>query len=119
MIQSYRDLVAWQKGMELVLKIYQVSKQFPKEEIFTLTSQIRRAAISIPSNIAEGHTKSSSKEYRLFLGHAKGSLAEVETQIQIAHGLKYLEDSSAATILSLCAELGRIINGLIFSLKNK
>jgi four helix bundle protein len=79
MIKSYRDLVAWQKGMELVIQIYQVSKHFPKEEIFTLTSQVRRAAISIPINIAEGHAKSSTKEYRVFVGHAKGFLAEVET----------------------------------------
>jgi four helix bundle protein len=119
MIKSYRDLVAWQKGMELVIQIYQVSKHFPKEEIFTLTSQVRRAAISIPSNIAEGHAKSSTKEYRVFVGHAKGSLAEVETQIQIAHGLNYVEDSTAADLLSLCAELGRVINGLLSSLKNK
>ena len=119
MIKSYRDLVAWQRGMDLVLEVYRATKSFPKEEIFTLTSQVRRAAISIPSNIAEGHTKSSSKEYRLFLGYARGSLAELETQLQIAHGLNYLEDSTANNLLSLCAELGRILNGLLSSLRKK
>ena len=81
MVQSYRDLVAWNKAMELVTEIYRVTKQFPKEELFGLMSQLRRAAVSIPSNIAEGKGRLSKGEFRQFLGNARGSLAEVETQI--------------------------------------
>ncbi|MDI6853442.1 MAG: four helix bundle protein [Deltaproteobacteria bacterium] len=83
-VKSYQDLVVWQKAMSLVTEIYRISQKFPKEEIFGLTSQIRRAAVSIPSNIAEGQGKSSTGEFKSFLGHAKGSLAELETQILIA-----------------------------------
>jgi four helix bundle protein len=86
-VRSYRDLVAWQRGMELVREIYRVSRNFPKDEIFGLVSQIRRAAVSIPSNIAEGHQKLSRKEYQHFLGNARASVAEVETQILIARDL--------------------------------
>jgi four helix bundle protein len=86
-VRSYRDLVAWQRGMELVREIYRVSRNFPKDEIFGLVSQIRRAAVSIPSNIAEGHQKLSRKEYQHFLGNARASVAEVETQILIARVL--------------------------------
>ena len=81
MVQSYRDLVAWNKAMELVTEIYRVTKKFPKEELFGLMSQLRRAAVSIPSNIAEGKGRLSKGEFRQFLGNARGSLAEVETQI--------------------------------------
>jgi four helix bundle protein len=76
-IRSYRDLKAWQKAMELVREIYRVSRKFPKEEIFGLMSRIRRAAVSVPSNIAERHAKLSRKEYQHFLGQAHGSLAEI------------------------------------------
>ncbi|MGB8992007.1 MAG: four helix bundle protein [Desulfobaccales bacterium] len=79
MVMSYKDLVAWKKSMELVTEIYRVTKEFPKEEIFGLISQVRRAAISIPSNIAEGKARLSKGEFRQFLGNARGSLAELET----------------------------------------
>ena len=89
-IQSFRDLVVWQKSVDLVTAIYQLSRGFPREEISGLTSQIRRAAVSIPCNIAEGRGKSSKGEFQQFLHHSRGSLAAVETQIIIAQNLGYL-----------------------------
>ena len=118
-VRSYRDLVAWQKGMELVGEIYRISREFPKDEIFGLVSQIRRAAVSIPSNIAEGHQKLSRKEYLYFLGNARASLAEIETQILIAKDLDYLGEIEMNQILNLSAELGRVLNGLINSIRKK
>jgi len=118
-VQSYRDLVVWNKAMQLVTEIYRVSQNFPKEELFGLMSQIRRAAVSVPSNIAEGHGKLSRKEYQHFLGHARGSLAEVETQMMIAQNLGYLNAEVVSRILDLSAEVGRILNGLLASLKSK
>ena len=79
-VQSYRDLVAWQKAMELVVSVYTCTQNFPKVETYGLISQMRRAAVSVPSNIAEGHARISTGEFRQFLGHALGSLVEIETQ---------------------------------------
>jgi four helix bundle protein len=118
-IRSYRDLKAWQKAMELVKEIYRVSREFPKEELFGLMSQIRRAAVSIPNNIAEGHAKLSRKEYQHYLGHARGSLAEIETQILIAKDLDYLSEIDMNHILDISAEVGRVLNGLLNSLMKK
>ena len=84
MVRSYRDLIAWQKAVELVTEVYLVSKKFPHEELFGLMSQLRRAAVSIPSNIVEGQGRLGRKEFQHFLGNARGSLGEVETQIIIA-----------------------------------
>ncbi|MFZ1720431.1 MAG: four helix bundle protein [Candidatus Moraniibacteriota bacterium] len=89
--QSYRDLIVWQKGMDLVVSVYILTKKFPREEIYALTSQMRRAAVSIPSNIAEGKCRKSKKEYIQFLRIAYASGAELETQIEIAKRLKYGE----------------------------
>jgi len=114
---SYRDLVAWQKAMDLVTEIYRATQKFPKEELFGLTSQIPRAAVSIQSNIAEGQGKLSRKEFIHFLGNARGSLMELETQLLIGRNLDYLSEEKANTILGLTAELGRILNGLLSSLK--
>ena len=100
MVQSYRDLVAWNKAMELVTEIYRVTKKFPKEELFGLMSQLRRAAVSIPSNIAEGKGRLSKGEFRQFLGNARGSLAEVETQILIAQNLSYLDEPETNRLLT-------------------
>jgi four helix bundle protein len=118
-VQSYRDLVAWQKALELVTEIYRISRTFPKEEVFGLSAQIRRAAVSIPSNIAEGQGKGTTGEFKLFLGHAKGSLAELETKIIIARNLNYLSQSEADNLLTSSAEVGRILNGLLSALKKK
>jgi len=116
-VKSFHDLVAWQKSMELVTETYKVSQKFPKEEIFGLTSQIRRAAVSIPSNIAEGRGKSSAGEFQQFLYHAKGSLAEVETQIIIAINLGYLATEEVSHIMELIARVGRLLHGLLSAIK--
>jgi len=117
--QSYQDLVAWRKAMDLVTQIYRVSHKFPREEIFALTSQLRRAAVSVPSNIAEGQGRSSRKEFLYFLGNAKGPMSEVETQILIARNLGYIGDEDLTTLLNLSSEVGRILNGLLASLRDK
>jgi len=114
--RSYKDLVAWKKSMDLVTAIYRSTGAFPKDELFGITSQLRRAAVSIPSNIAEGQGRLSGGEFRHFLGQARGSLREVETQVQIAHNLGYLQEDSLGVLLEACAEVGRILNGLIASI---
>jgi four helix bundle protein len=116
-IRSYKDLVAWQKSMDLVTAVYRVSQGFPKEEIFGLVSQIRRAAVSVPSNIAEGHARTSKKEFQYFLSNARGSLAELETQLTIAHQLAYINDTGMGQLIIRLGEVGRILNGLLASLK--
>jgi four helix bundle protein len=113
--RSYKDLIAWQKAMELVTATYRATASFPKDELFGLTSQLRRAAVSIPSNIAEGQGRLSEKEFRHFLGQARGSLMEVETQMQIAENLGYLSREQTVILLQFCAEVGRILNGLLAS----
>jgi four helix bundle protein len=116
-VRSYRDLIAWQKSMELVQQVYQATKTWPSEEQYGLTSQIRRAAISIASNIAEGHGRGSDRELVRFLGIAHGSLMEVETQLQIAHNLGYLSPDGFEKLNNRSAEIGRIIHGLIRTAK--
>jgi len=114
--RSYKDLVAWQKAMDLVTAVYRATADFPKEEQFGLKSQVRRAAVSIPSNIAEGQGRLSEKEFRYFLGQSRGSLMEVETQLRIAQNLGYLESGKNSELLKACAEVGRILNGLLASI---
>lgn len=115
--KNYRDLIAWQKGMDLVEQIYGVTKAFPKDEMYALTSQIRRAAVSIPSNIAEGEGRTSKKEFSNFLSIAYGSLREVETQVIISERLHYIDRVKTEELLLLCSEIGKIINGLKNSLQ--
>ena len=117
--KNYRDLVAWQKAMDLVEMIYELTKGFPKEELYGITSQIRRAAVSIPSNIAEGQGRTSTKEFQNFLSIAHGSVREVETQVLIAQRLRYLQDGEAQKVLALAGETGRLINGLLNSLSKR
>jgi four helix bundle protein len=116
-VRSYKDLVAWQKSMDLVTAVYRASQGFPKEEIFGLVSQIRRSAVSVPSNIAEGHARTSRKEFQYFLSNARGSLAELETQLTIAHQLAYIDETGINQLLDRLGEVGRILNGLLASLK--
>jgi four helix bundle protein len=113
--RSYKDLVAWQKAMELVTATYRASSSLPKDEHFGLASQLRRAAVAVPSNIAEAQGRLSEREFRSFFGQSRGSLMEVETQLQIAQNLGYLKDGDLADFLQRCAEVGRILNGLIAS----
>jgi four helix bundle protein len=102
--------------MELVTATYRASSNFPKDELFGLTSQLRRAAVSIPGSIAEGQGRLSVKEFRYFLGQARGLLMEVETQLQIAQNLGYVKNGDTTDLLQRCAEVGRILNGLIASI---
>ena len=117
--RSYRDLVAWQKAMKFVTEIYSVTQRFPNEERFGITNQLRRAAVSIPSNIAEGQARFSQREFHHFLSQARGSLVEIETQLLIASDLKYLPVAKAKDLLATADELGRILNGLIASIKSR
>jgi four helix bundle protein len=112
--RDYRELVVWQKAMETVTEVYHITQKFPREETYGLTSQIRRAAVSIPSNIAEGQGRLTRGEFRQFLGQAKGSLAELETQILIAHNLGYIQNPSP--LLDRVSEVARLLNGLLNSL---
>jgi four helix bundle protein len=111
---NFRDLLVWQKALSLVTEIYRTTKEFPPEERCGLTSQIRRAAVSIPSNIAEGQARLACGEFRQFLGHAKGSLAELETQLLIAENLGYLRQRQ--DLCARIAEVGRMLSGLLASL---
>ncbi|HWQ32920.1 MAG TPA: four helix bundle protein [Blastocatellia bacterium] len=111
-IESYRDLIVWQKAMELVEEIYKAARQFPKEEMYGLTGQIRRAVVSVPSNIAEGQGRSSTKEFLHHLSVAYGSLCEVGTQLIIAQRLAYLKQQDAERLDDAIAEVARLINGL-------
>ena len=116
---GYKDLIAWKKGMELVATIYDATDGFPSHEQFGLVSQLRRAAVSVPSNIAEGKAHYSNRDFVRFLRHARGSLAEIETQVLIAEQRKYLTDATAAKLTQQLDELGRILSGLINSLKDR
>jgi four helix bundle protein len=111
-VKSYQDLIVWQKSMELVERIYRMTKVFPKEELYGLTSQIRRAAVSIPSNIAEGQARKSTAEFRNFLSIAQGSRAEVETQTLIAQRLGYVTSQQIQEIMNLLDEISRMLNSL-------
>ncbi len=115
-VQQYRDLIAWQKAMDLVVEVYRLTEAFPKSEVFSLTNQLRRAAVSIPCNIAEGQGRSTTKDFVHFLHISKGSLQEVETQIELSLRLKYMPETECENISSRTAEVGRILNGLIRSL---
>ena len=115
--QTFRNLIVWQKAIVLAKVIYEVTKQFPASERFGLINQVRRAAVSIPSNIAEGNARESRKDYIRYLIIARGSLAELETQIVIAQELKYL--SETATVLGPIAEISRMLQALIAALKRK
>jgi four helix bundle protein len=115
-ISSHRDLIAWQKSMDLVDSIYCATKEFPKDELYGLTSQMRRAAVSIPANIAEGQGRRQKGEFRQFLGNAKGSLLELDTHLELALRLKYLRTEEYLGILEQVHEVGRLINGLLRAL---
>ena len=115
MIDDYRKLVVWQKAMDLVEESYKITMLLPKDESFGLASQIRRAAVSIPSNIAEGQARHTKKEFLNFLSIARGSKAELDTQIQICIRLSYLTQTQAQGALALCEEVGK----MIFSIMHK
>jgi four helix bundle protein len=111
-IRSYQDLVVWQKAMDLTVACYHASEGFPKGELYGLVSQLQRAAVSVPANIAEGCARVHNKEFLHHLSFASGSLAEVETHLHLAARLRYLSDSGAQELLAQAAEVGRMLHGL-------
>jgi four helix bundle protein len=119
LIKSYRDLEVWQKAMKLAEVCYQSTEGFPKREMFGLTSQIRRAAVSIASNIAEGHSRRSRLAYLNHLSIALGSQSEVETQIELASRLSMMPHEAASEILTLAGQVGRMLHALIAALERK
>jgi four helix bundle protein len=118
-VHSYQDLAVWQKGMQLVTSVYSVTRTFPREEMYGLTSQIRRAVVSVPANIAEGWGRRSTKEYIQFLRIARGSLLELGTLLLIAVNLGYLTTEKAETMLDQVQEISRMLSGLMSSLNRR
>ena len=112
-INSYRDLIVWKKSMDLTKEVYLLTKAFPKEEIYGLTSQIRRCSVSVPSNIAEGKGRRSDKEFVRFLQIALGSLYELQTQLELAMNFNYIDNIDS--VLNISFEIEKMINALITS----
>ena len=106
---GYRDLIVWQKAMDLVDEVYSLVKHLPREELYALSDQMRRAAVSIPSNIAEGHGRKARREFLQFLSIATGSVFELETQLSICVRQRYLTEEQVQKALALCEEVGRIL----------
>ena len=117
-IESYKDLTAWQRAMTLAAECYRLTATFPAQERYGLTAQIRRCAVSIPSNLAEGHNRRSRQAFANHVGIALGSQAELETQIVLAVELEFASRAAAGPVLELAAEVGRMLHGLIRSLEN-
>jgi four helix bundle protein len=115
-LHDHKELIAWQKAIELVEEVYKITQTIPKEEMFGIISQMRRCSISIPSNIAEGHSRNSSGEFKQFLGIAKGSSAELETQLIIAQKLGYITHAKLGEVNSLLVDVRKLISGLLRSL---
>ncbi|HVI09265.1 MAG TPA: four helix bundle protein [Candidatus Binatia bacterium] len=119
MAASFRDLRVWQEAMKLTAAVYEATSTFPRHECYGLSQQLRRAAVSIPSNIAEGKGHKSDREFVRFLMHARGSLLEVQTQVLIAEELEYLNKNDCQRILSMAEGVGRALSGLINSMSEK
>lgn len=117
MVQSYKELDVWKKAMRFVSRIYDATLAFPKEELFGLTNQMRRAAVSIPSNIAEGAVRGSKVEFVRFIGISRGSLAELETQIMIAYERRYVKKEAYEELMKLADDISRMLLQLMRSLK--
>lgn len=118
MSKGFRDLIAWQKGMELTEIIYKSTQKFPREEIYGLTSQMRRASVSIPSNIAEGQLRNSKKEFSRFISIALGSCGELSTQLELSKRLLYIKEKEFENISTLADEVMKILYGLRRKLSN-
>jgi len=118
-MKTHKDLEVWKMAMEMVTKTYTLTRTFPKEELYGLTYQIRRSAVSIPSNIAEGAGRNSSKEFLQFIYIATGSLSELETQIIIAHNLGYLNNDQKQDMETIFSNIFKLLSGLIQSIRKK
>ena len=118
-MKNYRDLIVWQKAMRLVTEIYHFTKEFPKNELYGLTSQLRRSSISLPSNMAEGYGRNSTQDYVRFLRIANGSLFELQTQLEIARNLEFLSEEDFSELFELSREIERMLSSLIRKLTPK
>jgi four helix bundle protein len=118
-VAGYEQLEVWQRGIALVRDVYRLSASFPHEERFGLVAQVRRAAVSVPSNIAEGHARHTTREFVRFVSNAQGSLAEVNTQLHIARELRYTPADSLQAVFSDIAQLSRMLNNLRRSLHDR
>ena len=118
-VRNYQELIVWQRAMDLVESVYKASRDFPREELYSLTSQIRRAAVSVPSNIAEGQGRRTTSDFLRHLSIACGSLREVETQLLIAERLSYLTAAQLEPVMAYAGEVGRLLNGLMNSLSDQ
>lgn len=118
-IKSFRDLVVWQKSMNLVERVYSITKQFPADERYALTSQLKRASVSVPSNIAEGYGRNSTADYIRFLKISLGSLYELDTQLELAIRLKLAHDEETKDALELCVEIEKMLVALISKLRTR
>jgi four helix bundle protein len=118
-VRSYRDLIVWQKSIDLAKQAYKFTERFPQKEVYGLTSQIRRAAVSIAANIAEGHARESTGEFRQFLGIARGSLAELETLLLLAEEFGYGHPAGIRVLTETCEQTGRLLSGLQKSLAKR
>ncbi|MFN0729160.1 four helix bundle protein [Polaribacter gochangensis] len=118
-MKTFRDLLVWQKSMNFVTEIYKVSKLFPKDENFGLTSQIRRSAVSIPSNISEGYGREGMKDYLRFLNIAMASLFELQTQLEIAYNLEYIKKDKFDCLYELSREIERMLSSFIRTIKSR
>jgi four helix bundle protein len=115
--KSYRDLIVWQKAMAMARRAYTLTESLPKREAYGLVDQIRRASVSVASNVAEGHGRLSDLQFRHFLGNARGSLYEMQTQVELAIDLGYLDKEKGAELMEQAWEVARILNGLLKSLR--
>lgn len=118
-VKSYRELIVWQKAMDLAVAIHPIAMSFPKAEMFGLTSQLNRAAVSVPSNIAEGQGRRTTGDFIHFLGIVQGSLNELETQVTLALRYDYVQEAVHDHLLQRSAEVGRLLNGLIEALERR
>ena len=118
-MQTYGDLIVWRKAIDLVEEVYTATREWPREELYGLTSQIRRAAVSVPANIAEGQGRGSTRDFHHFLAIANGSLIESETHLHIAHRLGYIQRDTLTALLERTAEVSRLLQGLARSLQAK
>jgi four helix bundle protein len=119
MAQSFRELLVWQRAMQLTVAVYRLTRDFPREEVLGLTSQMRRAAVSVPSNIAEGHGRLSGGEFRQFLGIARGSNFELQTQLEIARALEFGKPDLVTEAENLSHEVGKMIYALLESVNDQ
>ncbi len=119
MIQSFRDLQAWQRSIQMSVSVYRLAKGFPREEMYGMTSQMRRSAVSVASNIAEGHGRQSTGEYRQFLCMARGSNFELQTQLEIARAFQFSDPKMVQEAEGLSFEVGKMISGILNAIKEK